>query len=74
MDFTFHMPVQVISGPGCLSGGGKRLRQWGRRCLVVTGEHSARVSGALGDALALLEGAGIEATGLLYTSPSPRDA
>ncbi len=71
MDFTFHMPVQVISGPGCLSGGGKRLRQWGRRCLVVTGEHSARVSGALGDALAMLEGAGIEATVFPGIGPNP---
>lgn len=62
MDFAFHMPVQVISGPHCLSGGGERLKQWGRRCLVVTGGHSAKVSGALDDALAMLEKAGIEAT------------
>ena len=55
MDFAFHMPVQVISGPHCLSGGGERLKQWGRRCLVVTGGHSAKVSGALDDALAMLE-------------------
>ena len=59
MDFTFHMPVQVLSGPRCLSAGGERLKQWGRRCLIVTGGQSARVSGALDDALAMLDAAGI---------------
>lgn len=71
MDFTFHMPVQVVSGPGCLSRGGERLRAWGRRCLVVTGQQSARTSGALGDALAMLEGAGIEATVFPGIGPNP---
>ncbi len=71
MDFAFHMPVQVISGPHCLSGGGERLKQWGRRCLVVTGGHSAKVSGALDDALAMLEKAGIEATVFPGIGPNP---
>lgn len=71
MDFTFHMPVQVLSGPRCLSAGGERLKQWGRRCLIVTGGQSARVSGALDDALAMLDAAGIEATVFPGIGPNP---
>ncbi len=71
MDFTFYMPTQVISGPGCLSGGGDRLRAWGRRCLIVTGGSSAKASGALDDALAMLKGAGIEAAVFPGIGPNP---
>lgn len=28
MDFTFYMPVRVLSGPGCVRAGGKLLRGW----------------------------------------------
>lgn len=62
MDFNLHMPVEVISGEGCVRAGGKRLRALGRRCLVVTGGSGARESGALDDMLAALKGAGVEAT------------
>lgn len=62
MDFNFHMPVRVVSGEGCLRGAGGALREMGRRCLVLTGGHSAQESGALGDLLDTLRGAGVEAT------------
>lgn len=62
MDFTFHMPVQVFSGDGCLAREGAVLRTLGKRCVVLTGQHGAAASGALDDLLPLLEAQGIEAT------------
>lgn len=62
MNFTFHMPVQVFSGEGCVAAHGSLLRTLGRRCLVLTGEHGARESGALEETLATLKEAGVEAT------------
>ena len=49
MDFTFHMPVQVFSGEGCVKREGARLRGLGRRCLIITGARAAQESGALED-------------------------
>ena len=73
MDFTFHMPVQVFSGEGCLKaeGEGERLRALGRRCVIVTGARAAKASGALDDALETLAGAGIEATVFPGIGPNP---
>lgn len=62
MDFTFHMPVQVFSGEGCVKKEGERLRALGRRCLIVTGAHAAKASGALDEVLEALSAAGVEAT------------
>ena len=62
MDFTFHMPVQVFSGEGCLKAAGERLRALGRRCVVLTGAHAAKASGALDDLLEVLRAAGVDAT------------
>ncbi len=62
MDFTFHMPVQIFSGEGCLKDKGERLRALGRRCLIVTSAHAAKASGALDDAMEVLEAAGVTAT------------
>ena len=45
MDFTFYMPVRVLSGPGCVRAGGELLRGLGRRCLVMTGGRGAKESG-----------------------------
>lgn len=71
MDFNFYMPVRVVSGEGCLRGAGGPLREMGRRCLVVTGGHSAQMSGALGDLLDTLREAGVEATVFPGISANP---
>lgn len=55
MDFTFYMPVRVLSGPGCVRAGGELLRGLGRRCLVMTGGRGAKESGALDDMLDTLK-------------------
>ena len=62
MDFTFHMPVQVFSGPGCVGERADLLRGLGRRCLVMFGGRGARESGALDDVLDALRRAGVDAT------------
>ena len=45
MDFTFHMPVRIISGEGCIRQSGRLLREFGKRCLIMTGMSSAKASG-----------------------------
>lgn len=71
MDFTFHMPVQVFSGEGCVKREGARLRGLGRRCLIITGARAAQESGALEDMLNTLEAAGVDATVFPGISANP---
>ena len=54
MDFTMHMPVQIFSGAHCLERHGEKLRELGRRCLIMTGRSGAKASGALDETLGLL--------------------
>jgi alcohol dehydrogenase class IV len=49
MQFKFHMPTKAYFGTGCISGNSRELALLGRKALIVTGGHSARVSGALED-------------------------
>ena len=49
MDFNLHIPVRVLSGNGVLPQNAALLKRFGSKCLIVTGKHSAAVSGALDD-------------------------
>lgn len=62
MDFTLYMPVQVISGPNCLAQHADQLLRLGKRFLIMTGGHSARLSGALDDLTAVLSAGGAAMT------------
>ena len=55
MDFNFHMPVHVVSGEGAVARNSTLLRALGRRCLIITGGSSAKLSGALADVTAALD-------------------
>lgn len=55
MDFNFFMPTRVISGENCVSAHGSLLSSFGRRCLILTGAHAAKASGALDDVLKVLK-------------------
>lgn len=55
----FYMPVKVVSGKGAVVKNAALLRELGRRCLIVTGGSSARLSGALDDAKTALEQEGV---------------
>ena len=71
MDFNFFMPVQVFSGESCLPQHAGVLRSLGRRCLVVTGRHSAKASGALDDVVRVLEEQNIDYTLCPAIGPNP---
>lgn len=55
MNFNFHMPVHVVSGEGAVARNSTLLRTLGKRCLIVTGGSSAKLSGALADVTAALD-------------------
>ena len=60
MDFQFHMPVRVISGADAVRKHAEVLRGMGRRCVIVTGNSSAKRSGALEDVCAALDHGEVE--------------
>ncbi len=47
MKIDSYMPVRVFSGKNCLIEHSAELVKLGKRCLIVTGKHSAKLSGAL---------------------------
>ncbi|MFA5449131.1 MAG: iron-containing alcohol dehydrogenase family protein [Clostridia bacterium] len=57
-DFSFYMPVKVISGKNCVVENAKEYSAFGKKALIVTGKHSAKASGALNDIIAGLESNG----------------
>lgn len=59
MKFKFNMPVQLKFGTGIIKDNSEDFRL-GKKALIVTGENSARVSGALGDVLDVLGANGTE--------------
>lgn len=62
MNISYHMPVQMISGAGCVKKNAHKLHSLGKKCFIVTGKHSAKKSGALDDALFALDDMNIEYT------------
>ena len=58
--YSFFMPTRVIHGERELVNQAGLLKQLGNRCLLVTGRTSARVSGALDDAVEALTSQGID--------------
>ena len=51
MDFSFNLPVRIISGVGCIQQHAD-LFQLGQTAFIVTGQSGAAKSGALADVLA----------------------
>ena len=50
MDMSFYMPVNVITGEGCVLANAGALAL-GKHAFIVTGRTSARASGALFDVI-----------------------
>lgn len=72
MTLNTFMPVKLITGAGCVRSGAKELAKLGKCCLIVTGKHSAKVSGALQDVTDTLDGNG-QKWGLFdEIGPNPR--
>ncbi|HOB09200.1 MAG TPA: iron-containing alcohol dehydrogenase family protein [Limnochordia bacterium] len=59
LDFSFFMPTEILHGPEVVKRHAKRLKEFGRKALLVTGRNSARRSGAQEDVTAALEHCGI---------------
>ncbi|NLJ24967.1 MAG: iron-containing alcohol dehydrogenase [Firmicutes bacterium] len=57
--YSFFMPTKVVHGEKELVAQAEQLRQFGKKCLLVTGKNSARLSGALDDAEEALKSQGI---------------
>lgn len=58
MTHSIYMPVKCFWGSGCVTENSDALAL-GKSCLIVTGENSAKLSGALDDAIAALKNEGI---------------
>ena len=69
MNFDMYLPFRLITGEDCIQKNAARFSEYGGRCLIVTGKHSAKASGALQDVQAALESAGV--TWILYDEVEP---
>ena len=72
MDFTLNIPLNVVSGKGCVKKNSSLIKAVGSRCIIVTGGSSAKKSGALDDILSALEAEGIESIIYDGIGPNPR--
>lgn len=57
---TFYMPTKIIFDNDCLNVCKELIMPFGKSCLIVTGRSSARKSGALDDAVNVLDELDIE--------------
>lgn len=55
VEFDFFMPVKTVSGRDAVLNNSELLSNFGKRCLMVTGGSSARLSGALKDVQTVLK-------------------
>ena len=67
----FFVPTDLRIGHGCVAEAGELLCELGQNCLIVTGKHAARESGALRDVCAVLDDADIRYTLYDHISQNP---
>ena len=58
MTLNSFMPVKLVTGLDCVRASAKEFAKLGEVCLIVTGKHSARASGALQDVTDTLDSNG----------------
>jgi len=58
----FYCPTRIVFAPGAMNKADFYLASLGKRALIVSGKQSAKLSGALDDALAVLKKLGMSAT------------
>lgn len=58
MNLNSFMPVRLVTGAGCVRASAKELKKLGDCCLIVSGKHAARASGALQDVTDTLDANG----------------
>ncbi|MGI5960121.1 MAG: iron-containing alcohol dehydrogenase family protein [Massiliimalia sp.] len=59
LDLSYYMPTRIFYGEGCVAAHKEYFAALGKRCLIVTGKHSAKASGALDDVTKALDDEGI---------------
>ncbi len=72
MDFNLNLPINVVSGKGCVRKNTVLLSAFGKKCIIVTGGSSAVKSGALDDILYALKKENIESIIYNGIGPNPR--
>ncbi len=55
----YYMPTTLLSGKNCIKRHPRHLIH-GKHCMIITGRHSAEISGALSDVTDVLQDKGIE--------------
>ncbi|NLX63433.1 MAG: iron-containing alcohol dehydrogenase [Clostridiaceae bacterium] len=60
MSKRYYMPTQVFMGEECVKSNSPLFLQMGKKALIVTGKHSAKINGALDDVLEVLSSNGQE--------------
>ena len=71
MNINSFMPVRVVSDENCVVNNSEIFKNYGNRCLIVTGGSSAEKSGALADCLQALEKENIEYAVFSSVEPNP---
>jgi alcohol dehydrogenase class IV len=69
--FVHHIPTRVVAGPGSLDRLGGEVVRYPRKCLVVCGRRSARLSGLLERVVGQLEQSRIESVVFDEVEPNP---
>ena len=57
--FTYEMPTKLFFGKNCIAQSGDYLAQLGKKALLVTGHHSAKINGSQQAILDTLQQLGI---------------
>ena len=60
MNFSYHLPVNLIFGAGSVGRAGELTAPWGKKALLVTGGNSARRSGLYERVIESLRKEGVE--------------
>ena len=60
VNMNFYVPVNVVIGKNCVRNNADVFAKAGKKCMIVTGKHSAKKSGALDDLCLALEDVGVE--------------
>ncbi len=59
-EINFVLPTRMISEDGCVTSKKELFTEFGKKCIIVTGKNSAKLSGALDDVEHALSSVGIE--------------
>ena len=72
MRIDSYMPVRIVSGNGCLKSNEQLLLSVGKNCFIVTGQASAKKSGALDDVLEIFNKHSVEYFIFNEIEPNPQ--